>query len=281
MKKTALAALALLLCLSMCSCKTVLRKAKEYATGTEESTMPADYLETRENGEYSYEVYIEYIRLTGYLGEETEITLPSEIDGRPVKVIGAHTFFEKAKVTSVTIPSSVTTIDESAFYYADALLSVDIPDTVTEIGKRAFGWCNSLAEVTVGAGVTAIPDFCFNHCIALETVTFKGAVASVGVRAFSFCDALKDISFPESAVSVGELAFESCAALEFAEFKAGDISFGKDVFRDSALVTVVSPEGSSAKAYCAENSLRWSTSRSVEATVPAKETNAASESRSE
>ncbi len=49
--------------------------------------------------------------------------------------------------TSYTIPDSVTTIGNSAFYDCDSLTSVTIPDSVTSIGDYAFRYCDSLADV--------------------------------------------------------------------------------------------------------------------------------------
>ena len=149
MKKVLLLLLAAALCLSLCSCDSLLKKAKSYVTGVEESEMPDDYITSLENEDFKFDLYKSYVKLTAYIGEATEVTLPTELEGKPVTVIGSLCFFETVGVTSVSISSSITTIEESAFYYCDKLTSIVIPDNVTKIGSRAFAWCDSLETVVL------------------------------------------------------------------------------------------------------------------------------------
>ncbi len=276
MKKTALLLLIAMLCICLCSCDSLLQKAKSAITGEEISQMPEDYVTTIEGEEYTYELYKTYIKLTAYVGEETEITIPKEIDDRPVTVIGSLCFFETG-VTSVTISKNIDTIEASAFYYADALTSIVIPDTVKNIGMRAFGWCNALESVTIGKGISEIPDYCFNHCISLTSVEIPDNVKSIGLRAFSYCDNLSDQIVPENIESVGELAFAGCPALEFVTFENDDVSIGADAFVDCENVVVIAGVDSKPYKYCAENNLRWSTSKSVEAITLGNSENSSSD----
>ena len=64
-------------------------------------------------------------------------------------------------VTALTIPDSVTSIGNNAFYNCSGLKSVTIPDSVTSIGDYAFCSCTSLTSVTIGNGVTSIGDGAF------------------------------------------------------------------------------------------------------------------------
>lgn len=270
MKKTLLIILALIMCLSLCSCERLLKKAKAYVTGTEESEPPADFLESRKNELFEYDLFKDHVTITAYIGESGSVTIPSEIDGRAVTAIGSLAFFECADVTSVHIPSSVNEIQESAFYCCDKLTTVLVPNSVKTIGNRAFAWCNSLKTVSLGNGVEAIPDYCFNHCESLVTVVIPSGIKSIGVRAFSYCDNLKEISIPASVASVGDLAFTGDPALEYVSFSSGaGPSLGKKVFENSPGVILVAPEESNAKAYCIEYGLRWSTSKATEAIIPA------------
>ena len=52
--------------------------------------------------------------------------------------------FSNCYFTSITIPDSVTSIGQYAFYNCTLLTSITISDSVTSIGERAFYYCNSL-----------------------------------------------------------------------------------------------------------------------------------------
>ena len=64
--------------------------------------------------------------------------------------------YANASGTTYTIPDSVTTIGNYAFYACYKLTSVTIPDSVTTIGDGAFYACYSLTSVTIGDSVTTI-----------------------------------------------------------------------------------------------------------------------------
>lgn len=117
--------------------------------------------------------------ITGYYDYENDndsnpacprdIAIPSQIAGETVTTIG-DAFFG-AKLTSVTIPDSVTTIEQWAFTN-NQLTSITIPSSVTTIGKYAF-YGNQLTSLTIPASVTTIEDSAFTNN-KLTSVTIEG-----------------------------------------------------------------------------------------------------------
>ena len=88
--------------------------------------------------------------------------------------------------TSVTIPSSVTSIGEMAFSSCSGLNSVTIPNSVTSIGSNAFSGCSSLTSVTIPTGVTSIGGSTFSGCSSLTSVRCLATdPPSIGSSSFS------------------------------------------------------------------------------------------------
>ena len=98
-------------------------------------------------------------------------------------------------LTSVTIPQSVTKIDDYAFGRCFNLTSVTIPSSVTSIGDEAFSACHALTSVTIPSSVKTIGFLAFRRCINLRSVTIPSSVTSMGWGAFSTCANLTSVIF--------------------------------------------------------------------------------------
>ena len=90
--------------------------------------------------------------LLGYIGNDTELTLPDSYNGENYEIYN------------------------NAFLLRNDLSSVVIPDSVTEIGEGAFCDCDSLTSVTIGNNVTSIGRGAFYDCDILTNITFNGSV---------------------------------------------------------------------------------------------------------
>ena len=114
--------------------------------------------------------------LNGYSGSGGAVNIPSTVNGQAVKAIGAGAF-EGANITSVSIPSSVTKIGQTAFSDCARLTSVSLPSTLTSIGDCAFDGCSSLNSITIPSSVTNIGDSAFDGCNDLKIRCSEGSAA--------------------------------------------------------------------------------------------------------
>ena len=75
---------------------------------------------------------------------DTNIVIPSEYNGMPVKEIRKRAFEGCDSLESITIPDSVASVGDSAFKYCHSLANVSIGDSVASVGAQAFAWSTLL-----------------------------------------------------------------------------------------------------------------------------------------
>lgn len=164
--------------------------------------------------------------ITGYNGTEYNVVIPSKINGLEVKGIRYSVFsgkrltsvsipdtvtsigsdaFSNNKLTSIRIPNSVETIGSSAFSN-NLLTSVLIPNSVNTIGSFAFS-NNKLASIELPNSITTIEPYAFYNN-ELTTVTIPSSVTSIGENAF-YQNKLNTLSIPTSVKTIGKAAFQN------------------------------------------------------------------------
>ena len=157
----------------------------------------------------------------------TSVTIPSSVTS-----IGARAFYNCSSLTSVTIPSSVTSIGTSAFWYCSSLTSVTIPSSVTSIGADAFRSCSGLTSVTIPNSITIIREYTFDGCSALTSVTIPNSVTKILKSAFSNCSGLTSVTIPNSVTSIGSYAFKGCNGLVSITIGSGVEEIGGSAFAE-------------------------------------------------
>ena len=138
----------------------------------------------------------------------TSLTIPSGVTS-----IGGYAFWGCSGLTSLTIPSSVTEIGGYAFSGCSGLTSLTIPSGVTSIGGYAFYDCSGLTSLTIPSSVTEIGRYAFYGCSGLINLTIPSGVTEIGSEAFEGCSGLTSLTIPSSVTSIGDWAFEGCSGL--------------------------------------------------------------------
>ena len=167
-------------------------------------------------------------------------------------VIGAHAFSGCRSLTSLTLPSGVTSIGDYAFSGCRSLTSLTLPSSVTSsIGRWVFDGCYNLKEcnyfidsdletylahthdwgyipvdeikyyhngqeltkLEIPSGVDKIGSYSFYKGVNLTSLTLPSSVTTIGYSAFRGCSGLTSLTLPSSVTSIGDSAFEGCSGL--------------------------------------------------------------------
>ena len=92
--------------------------------------------------------------------------------GEKLRVFGGALFNERVK--TITLPESVETILDEAFWNNNKMESITLPSKIKIIPARCFYFCKSLKSIDIPAAVTEIQEDAFAECIQLERITFLG-----------------------------------------------------------------------------------------------------------
>ena len=149
--------------------------------------------------------------------------------------------FRNRNIKSYVIPSSVTSIGDSAFFYRDSLSEIVIPSSVTSIGDWAFSYCVLLKYISIPKSVICLngnpfvewngkleclsPNFVYEDDVLfnkdksriisfrkqnIKSYVIPSSVTSIGDWAFRGCRSLSEIVIPSSVTSIGKGAFYNC-----------------------------------------------------------------------
>lgn len=122
-------------------------------------------------GEFDYAVNLKReMMITSYNGDDREVVIPEEIAGEPVVSIANYCFYDNDYLASITLPSSLLSIEPYAFAYCESLSKVAIPSKCEEIAQYAFYDCGSLMEVHIPISVLIIESYAFSKINSNATI---------------------------------------------------------------------------------------------------------------
>ncbi len=180
-------------------------------------TAAADKLDNKNH--IYYRLTDEGAEVTGFDGKTTSVTIPSKLEGKKVIAISEKAFANSAKLKSVKISSSVTTI-----------------------GKKAFKGCRNLSAITLPKKLTKISDEAFSCCYKLKLTKLPESLEYIGRRAFLFCKAITAVKLPDSVKELGEGCFSCCFNLKSFTIGKGVSVIPEDAFEFCSLSSISVPD---------------------------------------
>ena len=130
--------------------------------------------------------------IKSYTGTDTEVIIPSSIDGYKVTGIWGSTggrnsngLKKNKNLKSVTIPEGVVSIGNGAFFEDDNLETINIPSTVTFVGDRSFSGTKWMTNRQNENPLVIVNDLLVDGTKAVGDIALPGNVKEICSRAFS------------------------------------------------------------------------------------------------
>lgn len=159
------------------------------------------------------------ITISKYIGTDTDVIIPAQIDDKNVTIIGEQSFEENSIITTVKIPDTVIAIKGGAFHACPLLTSVILSQKLEEIQNAAF-----------------------MNCVALSDIVLPVTLQSIGDMAFVNCKSLKNIHIPQKICELKRLTFMS-SGLTTVTFEKGSLLqiISEDVFAHTDIIEIIIP----------------------------------------
>ncbi|HKM28648.1 MAG TPA: sugar-transfer associated ATP-grasp domain-containing protein [Anaerovoracaceae bacterium] len=177
-----------------------------------------------------YNEFIDHIEVCGCDERVTKIEIPSHIDGKPVTVVKARSFFSDDVIEKVLLPNSIEVIEYQAFANCVNLETINVPNNLKIIEENAFAYCKSIEELEPAKSVTYVGARAFAHCAKLAKLEFSDELAFIGCKAFIGCHGLKEFNSGKALVRIEDRAFQNCENLESVNIMAKEIKIYSRAF---------------------------------------------------
>ncbi|MBO5409910.1 MAG: leucine-rich repeat domain-containing protein, partial [Clostridia bacterium] len=165
----------------------------------------------------------------------TSVSMPNTLE-----IIG-HGAFSSTDLTSVYIPSSVTTLIGATFSSCNGLVNVTIPETVKTVGGSVFYNCENLESVEIKAKISEIAERAFADCPKLTNVTLPDTVTKIGECAFEWSNSLETLVLPDGVEIIDEQAFYDARKLTNINLPESLTSIGYQAFSGTNINNITIP----------------------------------------
>lgn len=212
--------------------------------------------------------------------KDSHIIVPRTHQGKAVNAVAEDGFRDCSALQKITLPDTITRIDDSAFQGCTILDEIIIPDKVTHIGAWAFYQCTSLTQINIPKNVRNIGKRAFARCASVEKFSVDAlnmffcavenhlyskdrktfynyacavnepsfsvpeGVTKIADCAFAQCTSLASVSLPDSVDEICDFAFIDCSALTDVRMPAHLERLGECAFKAcSSLIDIKVPYG--------------------------------------
>ena len=207
---------------------------------------------------------------------DTDIIIPSTYEGKPVTAIATDAFYDNTgrRLTSVTIPSSVTEIKPRAFvscyglkevilsegletigtqaFWESPITTINLPTTLTYVGSNAFMECTRIEEVHI----TDIGSYCsidfgneaanplwdggvlYLNGTPVTSVTVPTGVTRIGANVFVGYSGITEVTLPHSVTSIGAYAFFGARNLTRINIPSSVATISNYAFANNSKLTI-------------------------------------------
>ena len=194
-------------------------------------------------------------------------TVTKIIVSEGVTRIGAFAFNSYAKLTSVSLPTTLESIGDSAFISCTSLTDTNfLPSTDITMGDSVFATCTGIAVIAIPDGWTKIDAGAFASITQATVIAIPSTVKEIGATAFKGCTKVATVSIPDSVTKIGNDAFADWTIEQTLCFDKGKddvlsaVTFG-DGWNGSALIDYngerVYPFAFNGTYTYEENSVNW------------------------
>ena len=152
------------------------------------------------------------VMLTRYFGSQADVVIPDTYQNYTVTTIG-HSVFNNDGIKSITVPETVTDIQDYAFASNKGLTTVKLPSGLKHLGTDAFFYCSALETIELPASLEKIEPFAF--CAAgLKSIVIPENETLTELPQFMFhqCPTLKEVVIPASITTIADNCFSECPA---------------------------------------------------------------------
>lgn len=144
-------------------------------------------------------------------------------------------------LTSVTIPDTVTIIEDRAFQNCSSLKSVKLPSRLEEIHYRVFKGCTGLTEITIPKTITKGGEEAFANT-NIKTAVIENGAKAVPYDLFRGCETIENVSIPHTVTHIGSYAFSGCKSLKNIELPMGLTSISTYAFYSTGITEITIPK---------------------------------------